>query len=190
MTDFASAAATSGNVQELDLARIRRTVSSGKKDPYGDAEGVVRRPDELDRYNHASTVILVKDIADILVKAYPGWAWAVQPDERGGVINVYNLHCHVEFAYTIRMDDIMNDARRKQAHKAGDEVLRRFRMPNRMDPEEVAEAPRDAKGMMIPTLTDFEESRLRNNAEIALKLATGDWEIVETTRGRYLRKNR
>ena len=178
------------NVQELDLARTQRTLSSGKKDVWGDAEGVVGHPDQLSQHNHASTVILCKDIAAILVKRYPDWAWAVQPDERGQVINIFNLHCHTEFGYTIRMDDIMYDMRRKEAYKAGHELLRRFRMPDRMNREQVTEAPRDAKGMMIPTLDDFEEGRMRHNAEIALKLAAGDWEIVNTRKGRYLRKNR
>lgn len=178
------------NVQPLDLNRARRTLASGKKDPHGDAEGEVHSPQQLEPFNHSSTVILVKDIADILTKRYPGWAWAVQPDERGQVINVYNLHAHTEFAYTIRFDDIMYDMRRKQAYAAGHELLRRFRLPDRLSGAMLAEQPRDAKGMLIPTLDDFDESNMKRNAETAMKLATGEWEIVHTKKGRYLRKNR
>jgi hypothetical protein len=58
-----------------------------------------------------------------------------------------------------------------------------------MNAEQLAQEPRDAKNMLIPTLTDFEEGRLKRNSEIALKLATGDWTIVKTRKGNYLRKN-
>ena len=169
--------------------RAARTLASGKKDPYGDAEGEVRRPEQLSKYTHASTVILCKDIADILTKQYPDYAWAVQPDERGQVINIFNLHCHNSLGYTIRFDDIMHDMRRKQAYRAGGEILERFRLSRKMDREELKSAPRDAHGMLIPTLDDQAASRLKDNAEYALKLATGDWEIVDTPRGKYLRKN-
>jgi hypothetical protein len=178
------------NVEALDLNRIARTVASGIKDQGADAEGEVHHPAQLDRYNHASTVILVKDIADILVKQYPGWAWAVQPDERGGVINIFNLHCHTEMGFTIRMDDIADDPQHKWAYRAGGELLERFRMPTKLDTGALKEAPRDSRGMLIPNLTDFEESRLKRNAEVAYKLATGEWSIVETENGRYLRTHR
>ncbi len=178
------------NVQPIDLNRVSRLLASGIKDEGGDAEGLVDHPDHLDKFNHASTVILCKDIATILVKQYPGWAWAVQPDERGGIINIFNLHCHTEFAYTIIMDEIMDDPRRRLAYKAGGEILERFRMSTKMDPEEVKAAPRDAKGMMIPTLDDFAQARLKRNAEVAMKLATGEWEIVDTPKGRYLRTHK
>ena len=155
-----------------------------------DAEGEVTHPDQLDQHYHASTVILVKDIAEILTKQYPGWAWAVQPDDRGGVINIFNLHCHTEMGFTIRMSDIMDDPRRRWASRAGGELLERFRMPTKLDTGILQEAPRDARGMLIPTLTDFEESRLKRNAEVAYKLASGEWSIVDTPEGRYLRTHR
>lgn len=178
------------NVQPIDLKRVQHTLWAGVKDKGADAEGVVTHPDQLSAHNHASTVILVKDIADILVKRYPDWAWAVQPDERGQVINIYNLHCHTEYAYTIRMDDIMYDPRRREAYKAGHDILRRFRQPDRMNPEKLAESPRDAKGMLIPDISDFPASKERDNAHVAMMLATKEWEIVETAEGhRYLRKN-
>lgn len=168
--------------------RAQFLTAPGKKDPHGEAEGVVTNPSMLDRYNHASTVILCKDIADLLVKRYPGWAWAVQPQEFGGVINIYNIHLHTSYAYTIVMDDIMNDPRRREAVRAGGEILRRFRMPDRMDPERLKEAPRDARGQCIPDISDFKNRKERQNAEIALGLATGKMEIIEDSQGhRYLR---
>jgi hypothetical protein len=92
--------------------------------------------------------------------------------------------------FTIRMDDIADDPQRKWAYRAGGELLERFRMPAKLDTGALKEAPRDSRGMLIPNLTDFEESKLKRNAEVAYKLATGEWSIVETENGRYLRTHR
>lgn len=183
----------SDNVQRFDpgemMKRITRNHAPGKKDPYGDAEGVVLRPDQLNKHNHASTVILCKDIADLLTKLYPGWAWAVQPDERGKVINIFNLNLHTEYGYTIRMMDIMNDPRRQAAIAGGSEILKRFRMPNAMDRARLSEAPRDMRGMCIPDISDFRSKKEKMNAEIAMGLANGTMEVVETPEGRFLKVN-
>lgn len=182
------------NVQPFDpsamIKRITRNHAPGKRDPIGEPEGVIRRPDQFDQSYHGSTIIICKDIADILTKRWPGYQWAVQPNERGRVIDVFNLHCHTEFAYTIRMNDIMHDPSRRVAYRAGAEILKRFNMPERFDPAAVATAPRDLKGQMIPDISDMPNSKMKRDAEIARKLATGEWSIVETPEGRYLRTNR
>lgn len=176
------------NVEVFDLARSKaRTLAAGKKDPYGEAEGEVKSPDQLSKHNHSSTVILCKDIADILTKQYPDWAWAVQPQEFGQVINIYNLNLHSEYAYTIRMVDIMYDPGRRQAYKAGAEILRRFNMPRKMDRTRLAEAPRDARGQCIPDISDFEDRKQKQNAEVAKLLATGKAQIVQGPDGPYLK---
>lgn len=176
------------NVQAIDLNRQRAAHSTGKKDPHGEAEGVVAHPDTLTRYNHASTVIICKDIADILTRKFPDWAWAVQPQEFGQVINIYNLNLHSEYGYTIRMVDIMNDPARRYAYRAGAEILKRFRMPNRMDRELLASAPRDANGQCIPDISDIATKKQQQEAEIAMGLATGTMEIVEDEHGhQYLK---
>lgn len=182
------------NVQTFDPAamikRITRNHRPGKHDPIGEAEGVIKHPDQFDNSYHASTVIICKDIAAILTKRWPGYQWAVKPNAAGKVIDIYNLHCHTEFAYTIRMIDIMNDPSRREAHRAGAEILKRFNMPQRFSPAVVANAPRDMKGQMIPDITDLPDRKLKRDAEIASKLASGEWSIVDTPEGRYLRKNR
>jgi hypothetical protein len=175
---------------EAAMRRADHALTPGKKDIFGEAEGEVSAPEGLEQHNTSSTVILVKDIADILTKRYPGWAWAVQPDEHGGIINIFNLHLHTSYGFTIRMDDIMDDPRRRLATVAGHTILRRFRMPDRMNPEELLEVPRDLEGMCIPDISDFKSGKERDNAMIALKLATGEWSIVEGPNGKYLRKNR
>jgi hypothetical protein len=183
------------NTEAFDLQaaakRAQRLLAPGVKDKGGDAEGEVYHPSQLDQHYSASTVILCKDIADILVRNFPDWAWAVQPDERGGVINIFNLNCHESLGYTIH-GEILNDpsVRRREVIKAGGEILERFRMPHKMDREQLAEAPRDARGMLIPDLHGLNMVKEKRNAEIALKLATGEWEIVETPEGRYIRSTR
>lgn len=177
------------NVAVFDLTRNRKR-RTGKFDPHGEAEGEVHHPDELDQYNHASTVILCKDIADILTKTYPDWAWAVQPQEFGQVINIFNLNLHTEYGYTIRMVDIMYDPGRRQAYKAGAEILKRFNMPRKMDRERLAAAPRDANGLCIPDISDFKSGKERSQAELARLLAEGKAEIVtQPDGGVYLKVN-
>lgn len=192
------------NVQELDprlRMRLERAYSeskaagrvkvterpAGKYDPVGEPEGEIDRPDDFHASHHASTVILCKDIADLLVKTYPGWLWAVEPQEFGQVINVYCHNLHTQYGYTIRMRDIMDDPRRREAVRAGGEILRRFRMPNRFDAAALAAAPRDMNGNCIPDISDFATRKQVREAEIARKLSTGEWKIVEADGKRYLR---
>ena len=194
------------DVQQMDMglrrrleraateAKKQRTIKphiterpAGKYDPVGEPEGEITRPDEFHPDYHSSTTILCKDIADLLTKTYPGWAWAVQPQEFGQVINVYCLNLHNMYGYTIRMVDIMDDPRRKEAVRAGGEILRRFRMPNRFDAAALDAAPRDMNGNCIPDISDFATRKQQREAEIARKLDSGEWMIVEADGQRYLR---
>jgi hypothetical protein len=169
------------------INRIMQTKRVGKLDAGAEPEGVITNPNQFDTSYHGSTGILCKDIAEILVKRYGGWAWAVQPNEFGQIINIYNLHLHTEFGYTIRMVDIMHDPRRREAIKAGHEILRRFSMPDRFNAAAVTEMPRDVHGQGIPDISDFEDKKLKRSAEIARKLDSGEWQIVEVDGQRYLK---
>lgn len=133
-------------------AFVRRT--KGGDDPHKDPEGVIERPDQYQV--HASTEILCKDIADKLTKHYPGWSWAVQPDERGKVVNIFCWNLHDQWGYTIRAVDIMNDPRRREAVRAGGEILRRFRAkPQRLNADALAEVMWEpGKNRAIPMLDD------------------------------------
>jgi hypothetical protein len=183
------------NTEVFDLGRSYQRAKyltiSGKKDPHGEAEGVVRQPSQLEKHNHASTVILCKDVADTLVKRFPDWLWAVQPQEFGGVINIYNHNLHTDYAYTLKMDDLTDPgARKRWVHRAGGEILRRFKQPDRMHPDKLAEAPRDLKGNCIPDISDIATKKQQQEAEIAMGLATGRMEIVTDEVGhQYLKVN-
>jgi len=171
------------------MLRAKKALTPGVKDAGGDPEGVVDHPDLLDKHYPASAVILCKDIADQLSQEFPGWAWAVQPDPKGGIINIWNLHCHNELGYTIHGDLLDNaKVRKREVRKAGGEILERFRMPSRLDRERVAEAPRDARGRMIPDLRGLNMVRQKMNAEIAMAYAEGRAEVVHDLEGNeYLR---
>src|ERR1700754_1278538 len=94
-------------------------------DPNGEPEGFVADHNDLDGL-HASTHILVKDIADALTKQFPGFRWAIQPSEFGKVFNIFNLDFHARYGYRIRYEDIMNDPKRREALKAGAGILKRL----------------------------------------------------------------
>lgn len=181
------------NVESFDFERAYkralRHTASGRKDHGAEAEGIVQKPSSL--LVHGSTETLCKDIADILVRRYPDWSWAIQPQEFGGVINIYNFHLHNQYGFTLKMDDLSNPRPRKRlVERAGHEILRRFRMPDRMRMDVLAEAPRDIAGNCIPDISDIASKKERQNAEIALGLATGRLEHVTDAQGhQYLKVN-
>ncbi len=94
-------------------------------DINGDPEGIVTSADMLKGVD-ASLVNLVKDIADTLERHYPGWLWAVNPDKRGGVINIYSWRLSGRWGWRIKTKNVQNDPKRKLAVEAGGEILERF----------------------------------------------------------------
>lgn len=103
---------------------------------------------------HASLAILTKDIGEILDKHFHGWSWMVQPDERNQIINIWNLHLHDKWGYTIRTAEIHNDPKRRLAYVAGREILERFGFrPGPLDAharQHLATAKRGSDGHVVP----------------------------------------
>lgn len=149
-------------------------------DPNGSPEGLITDPKDLVGI-HASTDIIVKDIADVLMKRFPGFRWAIQPNEVGGVFNIFCLDFHNVWGYVIRDVDIMNDPKRRQAIRAAREILARFGYPGvRYSRALMAAIPRNARGEAIPKLDDMKPTRFTKKAEIELALATGKARVVGT----------
>ena len=169
---------------------IRQGGMGGRFDPMADPEGWIFKPSAFSAQYHASTTILVKDIGEILDRKYPGWSWVVMPDERNEVINIFNWHLHDTFGYRIKMIDIMYDPGRREALRAGGEILRRFGLTpgplNSVMAEQIAQLPRDAAGKAIPDISDWAAGKMRTNAEIANALATGRGTIVTQPDGRRM----
>ena len=81
----------------------------------------------------------------------------------------------------------MNDPKRREATKAGHEILRRFGMPDRFSSQAVMEMPRDMSGQGIPDISNFSNKKMVRDTEIARKLDSGEWTIVEANGERFLR---
>lgn len=122
----------------------------------------------------ASTVLLVKRMADLLEKHYPGWLWCIQPDERGGVINVFSLRLSGEWGYRFRTMDIQGDPKvaDPKIRNAGGEILERFRVPRgvyRYD--DWKGAPKDIAGLARADISDKKASTQRFQRDQALTSA-------------------
>jgi hypothetical protein len=174
-----------GHVKKNRIGYTMRN-RNGYRDTNGSPEGTVFNPNDLVGIS-ASTHILVKDMADLLTKRYPGFRWAIQPNEVGGVFNIFCLDFHSVWGYVIRYDDVMNDPKRREAIKAGREILRRFRYRlDRFNPQEMALVPRDLQGQAIPDVSDLKRSRFTKQAELNHMIATGKARVVAAARGGHI----
>lgn len=163
----------------LSLAMAKANALRPQARDGGAVEGVANHANELVGLN-ASLHILVKDTADMLVRHYPGFLWAVQPDPQGGIINITCLNFHTEYGYTIKLLALQADPKMREVIKAGAEILRRFHYPGtRFDMETANNVPRDAKGQGIPDLSDFRSSRRKDHAAVELAMAEGRATIVD-----------
>lgn len=173
----------------LNYARktgIGSSLRTGVREVGGEPEGIVNNPNDLVGLS-ASTDILVRDMAAILTSKFPGFRWAIQPNEFGRVFNIFCLDFHAIWGYRIRYDDVQDDPKRREAVKAARTILRRFRYPgSAYKPELMAAIKRNIKGEAIPDLSDMAPTRFTRKAEIEYKLATGKARIVGTQDGRQV----
>jgi hypothetical protein len=99
-------------------------LATNPKDAHGDPEGTVF--DAGDLQCSASLVVLVKGAADTLERHYPGWLWAIEPDERGGVVNVFCMRLSGQWGYTLKIATLQTDVNFQRVMRAGGELLERF----------------------------------------------------------------
>jgi hypothetical protein len=149
-------------------------------DPVGEPEGIVDHPGDLHALS-ASTHILVKDMADALTRAMPGFRWAIQPSEFGKVFNVFCLDFSARWGYRIKYVDVMNDPRRKEAVRAGRTILARFRYPGvRYTAALMAAIRRNASGEAIPDVSGMAQTRFTKRVNIEQALSDGTARVVGT----------
>ncbi len=98
--------------------------AANPRDPDGDPEGTVFAPGEI--VAHASLVLLVKEAADRLEREYPGWLWAIQPDERGRIVNIFSMRLSGKWGYTLKIERLQNDPQLRHVIRAAGELLERF----------------------------------------------------------------
>lgn len=146
-------------------------------DPHGEPEGFVEHPADL--IAKAGTTILCKDMADLLTRHYPGFRWAIQPSEFGGVFNLFCLDFSSRWGYRIKMVDIVNDPKRRVVVVAGQEILRRFGYPgNVFRPHLMATVKRNRQGEAIPDVSDLKASRHTEAARLDAALANGTAKVI------------
>lgn len=173
----------------MNPSQLKRALAAASKpairDAGGDPEGVADHPDQLIGLG-AALHLLTKDVADELFKHYPGFLWAVAPDQRGQVIDVFCLNFSGSWGYTIKVKDIQDDPKRTAAIAAGREILRRFRYPGtRFDRDTANNVKRGPTGEAIPDLSDMPASKHKARAELELAEAEGRLRVYEIDGKRY-----
>lgn len=137
-----------------------------RPDDTGDRErhGMVYVPDGIEE--HASAVVLAKDIADYLERAYPGWLWALGVDSKGGIVTIRSLRLSGEWGYVLKLDWVQHDpvVRRRLVLAAGGEIIERFGLrPGPYRHEMVGMIARDLAGRPKPDLSD-KHAKVRRRA--------------------------
>lgn len=154
------------------MARKEIRLGRASPDPAGDPDGMVDHPDAL--VCHASLVILTKNSADLLERQYPGWGWALNPDEAGGVLNIRSLRLSGSHGYTLKLGEIQNDPQLREVIRAGGELLERFgyrAAPFRLD--QYLAGPRHF-GRPIADTSDMASKRRRDYRTHNLQRAIDD----------------
>jgi hypothetical protein len=144
-------------------------------DRHAEPEGEVQRPDQLKV--RALLVNLARDGMALLHKHYPGWHWAIQINQFGGMMNIFNLHLHDTWGFAIRIIEAERDPSRNIFVKAGGDILERFKMPRRgIDFSLLVTMKRDLRGRGIPHLSDLEHAsakRMRRQKRIDAAIRAG-----------------
>ena len=148
-------------------------------DPHAQPSGLTDDPSKLYGLN-ASTMLLVKDIADKIHKAMPGFHWAVQPDQVGGIVNIFCLNLSARWGYRIKLLEIQEDPQRREAVRAARTILERFGYHGtRYDKAQVDSIPRDTRGECIPIVSGMKQTRQTRKALIQRAIAEGRAGIVQ-----------
>ena len=106
----------------------------------------------------AQLINLSKDVAAVLDRHYPGWLWAIRPDEGGGIIDIFSLRIDAEWGYTLHTAKLQEDVDRRSVIQAGGEILERYGMPRGPYSYTAWKAGHWQFGKLTPKLTDKERS--------------------------------
>lgn len=148
-------------------------------DPHAEPHGLTDDPSKIYGVN-ASTMIIIKDCADLLSKAMPGFHWAVQPDQNGGILNIFCLNFSSRWGYRIKLEHIQQDPHRREAVRAGREILERFGYHGtRYDKDQMATILRDNRGEAIPNVSGMKQNRQTRKALIQRAILEGRAGVVQ-----------
>jgi hypothetical protein len=162
-------------------------VTSPQKYDGGQPHGLVYRPDDIEE--HASAVLLAKDIADYLEKEYNGWLWAIEVNSKGGTFNIRSLRLSGEWGYVGKLAWVDDPVARKRIVLAGaGEILERYGMKaGTYNHEAWANGPRDLAGRPKPDLSDKRTKVQRRARDEALTQAVKDGEVTVRYEDSHLR---
>lgn len=73
---------------------------------------------------------LMRMVADVLLRHYPGHPWGVASEIEHGIVKV-SLMGFVQWPYVIHISTLKNDPGLRSVVEAGGHLLERFRMPRR-----------------------------------------------------------
>jgi hypothetical protein len=177
--------------KRAEAGKVKIERPPGKYDENAEPEGVIQDVNNFHPGYHSSSIIIVKEIGDYVNKTYPGWAWVVQVNEFGHMIELFNHHLHPTYGYRIRMEDIIFDPSRRAAKLGAGEILERFGMERHgltgNNLALLADAPRDGAGNCIPEISDLPCKKASTQADIARKIAKGDIRIFEVNGQKMVR---
>ncbi len=110
----------------------------------GDSEEHLAAENQID----ANDLLLAKQIADVLMRHYPGHAWMVNVDGKQGVANIKNGLMSGLYGYRLLLPQLISATDLDhRVMKAGGEILERFNTPRgRFDGEQWAGLPVTAAG--------------------------------------------
>lgn len=88
---------------------------------------------EIDRLDGFMTIdrkdaLVSGELAEMLVKHYPGHPWAVTADHKNGVIVIKNLGFDVRYGYVLKIAEDMGPRIHVEVMRAGGEILERFKV--------------------------------------------------------------
>lgn len=150
-------------------------------------EGGVFDPNKLNL--PASTVLVLKDCGDWLERHYPGWAWALQPNLTGRVINLFSLRCHPKWGVIMHLDKVSEvDTRKIWLPLYAGEILERFglpRVPFKRALDVYLEKTKDFEGNLIPDVAGC-VTKLTKNQKLEIAIRDGEAQIVDLPDGRRM----
>ena len=147
----------------------------------GEPEGFVSDPNELEV--SGITVLICKQIGDTLEKHYPGWLWAIQPDEFGGVLSIRAMRLSGEWGYVFRLADLQGDAKvvKQLVIRGGGEILERFGVPRgTYRYQDWKGTTKDIAGMALADISDrpLAQRRLQRDAALTTALQNGTVKLL------------
>jgi hypothetical protein len=110
----------------------------------------------------ANLILLVKNAADTLEKHFPGWMWALKPDEAGGIIDIMSLRISAKRGYTLHTKNVQEDVEFKLVMRAGGELLERYGFRRGRYSQEEWHRRELVMGQFIPDLSDQSRVKQRN----------------------------